>query len=139
MYDVLKHGLEIENFSSRTEESIHQDFYVAVLFHNILTIASWEAKKIIDENDITKTKKYKYKVNLNQAVGSLKDSFVESLLESDPERRAKIFRAIINRLVKAVSPIRPNRLVTRNQNPRKANFGGVDQSLTIGLAFAILP
>jgi hypothetical protein len=121
-YNTLKHGLEIENFSSRTEGGIYQDFYVAALFHNIVTIGSWEAQEIIDENDKTKTKKYEYKVNLNQAVGAFKDRFIEALFESDPERRAEKLRTIINKLVKAVSPIRPNRSVPRNPNPRKANF-----------------
>jgi hypothetical protein len=121
-YGMLKHGLEIENFSCRTVEGIYQDFYVTVLFHNIVIIGSWEAQALIDESDKTRPKKYKYKVNFNQAVGFCKDRFVEALLESDPDKQAESIREIIKRLVKAVSPIRPNRIVPRNPNPRKAKI-----------------
>jgi hypothetical protein len=121
-YDMLKNGLQIENFSSRTEVGVRQDYYATALFHNLVKIRTWEAQEIVDENDKTKTKKYKYKVNFNQAIGFYKDRFIEALLEIDLKKQEETIREIIRRLVKAVSPIRPNREVPRNPNPRKAKF-----------------
>jgi hypothetical protein len=50
-YNDLKHKLEIENFSSRTEVGIYQDFYVTILLNNIITVATWETQDIVDEDD----------------------------------------------------------------------------------------
>jgi hypothetical protein len=94
---------------------------VTVPCHNIITIGAWEARAIIDEN-AKKTRKYEYKVNFNQAIGVYKDSFVKALFESDAKKRAEDVKSIIERMAKVASPIRSNRSVPRNPNPRKLNF-----------------
>jgi hypothetical protein len=121
-YASIKHGLDVENFSSRTEEGIYQDFYVTVLLNNIITVGTWEAQDIVDENNKNKQLKYKYQVNFNQAIGTFKDSFIMALLLRDPLIRAQSIREIIKRLVSAVTPKRPGRTIQRNPNPRRANF-----------------
>ena len=121
-YKDLKKKLEVENFSSRLEEGIYQDFYVTVLLNNIITVGTWEAQVIVDEDDKDKELTYKYKVNFNQAVGTFKDRFIKALMETDPEKRAESVCVIIRLMAKAVTPIRPGRSIPRNPNPRAANF-----------------
>lgn len=41
-YCELKHKLEIENFSGRTQEAIYQDYYISATLCNIIAIASNE-------------------------------------------------------------------------------------------------
>jgi hypothetical protein len=121
-YNQLKHSLEIENFSGLTEEAIFQDFYVTILLNNILTIATWEAQDIVDENAKDKERKYEYKVNFNQAIGTFKNNFIAALIESNPVKRAAKIETIIKRMAEAVIPIRPGRSIPRNPCPREANF-----------------
>jgi hypothetical protein len=121
-YDDIKHKLEVENFSSRTEEGIYQDFYVTILLNNLIMVGIREAQGIVDENNKDKELKYEYKVNFNQAVGTFKDRFIMALLESDPMIRAKSVGIIIRLMAAAVIPKRPGRSNPRNPNPRVANF-----------------
>jgi hypothetical protein len=121
-YAHLKHKLEIENFSCRTEEGIYQDYYVTAFLFNIVAVAAAEAQPIIDELMEDKDNKYEYQVNINQAVGVFKDRLILALLEDNPWKRADRVTMIIKRLTKCRTPIRPDRSVPRNQNPRKANF-----------------
>ncbi|MDR1309285.1 MAG: transposase, partial [Deltaproteobacteria bacterium] len=46
LYGKVKHQLEIENFSSRTEESIYQDYYITIFVHNLISIASKKSQCI---------------------------------------------------------------------------------------------
>jgi hypothetical protein len=121
-YSHLKHKLEIENFSCRTEEGIYQDYYITAYLFNFVATASAEAQPIIDEVRENKDNQYEYQVNFNRAVGVFKDRLVRALLEDDPVKRAARATKIIERLTKKLTPIRPNRSVPRNPNPRKANF-----------------
>jgi hypothetical protein len=121
-YGSLKHQLEVENFSSRTEEGIYQDFYVTILLSNIITVGTWEAQVIVDEEDKDKELMYEYKVNFSQAVGNFKDRFIKALLEKAPMIRAKSVGVIIRLMAGAVSAKRPGRSNPRNPTPRVANF-----------------
>jgi hypothetical protein len=121
-YAHLKHKLEIENFSCRTEEGIYQDYYVTVFLSNLIAAAAAEAQPIIDEAREDTNNRYEYQVNINRAVGVFKDRLILALLEDNPVKRADRVTNIIQRLTKKLTPIRPDRPVPRNPNPRKANF-----------------
>jgi len=117
----LKHIIEIENFSGRTELAIFQDFFASVELANMIAVAALEAQPIIDfsANEINK---YEYKVNKNNAIGALKDGLVAAVCA--PTRRARLrhFNAIVQTIAKSKSPVRPGRSVPRSSSPRRANF-----------------
>jgi hypothetical protein len=121
-YAHLKHKLEIENFSCRAEEGVYQDYYITAFLSNLVAVAAAQARPIIDEAMEDKDNKYEYQVNINRAVGVFKDRLILALLEDNPLIRAYRVTMIIKRLTKGLTPIRPDRSVPRNPNPRKANF-----------------
>jgi hypothetical protein len=114
--------LDIEIFSSGTEEGIRHDFYATILLSNIITVGAWEAQYIIDENNKHKQLKYKHQVNFNQAVGFFKNLFISALFQNSPFLRSKSVSAIIGCLVRTVTPLRPGGTRPRNPNPRVENF-----------------
>jgi hypothetical protein len=121
-YYQLKHKMEIENFSGRTENAIYQDFYVTALLSNIVAVAIGEAQPVIDAGQEGKENKYEYSVNVNQAIGTFKDSYIKALMIMNPIIRNIKLTSIVMRLVRNTVPVRPNRSIKRNPNPRKSNF-----------------
>jgi hypothetical protein len=121
-YGEVKLKIEIENFSGRTEIAIRQDFYITVMLSNVISIASREAQPVVDLARAGKKNKYRYKVNVNQAVGTLKDRFIQALLEADTQARGEKTEEIIRLLCEHVVPERKGRSVFRNPSPRKARF-----------------
>lgn len=121
-FHELKHKLEIENFSGRTQNAILQDFFITAFLSNVVAIAAGEAQEVVDEERKDKDNLYTYKVNVNQAIGNFKDRYIKILLEKNLRKRRKASDDLINLLVESVVPERPGRSVPRNPNPRKSNF-----------------
>lgn len=121
-YDDLKNKLEIENFSGRSVQAIEQDFYASMYLSNLAAAACWEAQMAADIQRIDKNNKYDYFININHAVGVIKDRFISALLYEDTGKRVKEVSRIILLLGKAVSERRPNRTVERKKNVRMAKF-----------------
>jgi hypothetical protein len=122
LYGKLKNKLELENFSSRTKDGINQEFYITAHVSNIIDIGSMQVQPIIDEARKNKNNKYKYKVNISNAVGVFKNRFVCTLFEDDPIKITKMIAKILSGLLKNLVPIRKGRSCPRNQNPRKSKF-----------------
>jgi len=120
-YNQIKNRLEIENFSGRLVDNIRQDFYATMVLTNLVADFAEEAQIEVEEEQKGKGKKYRYKVNMNHAVGVLKDRLILTLCEEDREKRRKMFDEITDMLKKRIIPIRPNRSFPRNI-PRKAKF-----------------
>jgi hypothetical protein len=123
-YGEMKHKLQLENFSGRTSNAIRQDYFVTAYLMNTIAIASLEAQEIIDDNtnDSDTDNLYEYQVNKNHAAGVFKDSFIRALLEPNKRKAGKEIEKIIKQLTVKPVPIRPNRHVHRNENPRKAKY-----------------
>jgi hypothetical protein len=121
-YDEIKNKLEVENFSGRTVNAIMQDFFITIYMSNVLSVASWEAQSVVDDERELKDNKYHYHVNVNHAVGTLKDRFIMALLEPNPRIRRQLVRRILLLLSKHPAPTRPDRSLPRNPSPRKAKF-----------------
>jgi hypothetical protein len=121
-YGEVKLKIEVENFSGRSEIAIRQDFYITVMLSNVISIAAREAQPVIDLARTGKENKYRYKVNVNHAVGTLKDRFIQALLEPDSKAREEKTDEIIKLLCEHVVPERKGRSVFRNPSPRKARF-----------------
>jgi hypothetical protein len=75
-FAVNKNKLELENFSSKTEDGIYQDFFSTVFLYNIISIAKNEIQPIIDETRANKNNKHQYQMNVNQAIGVLKNKLI---------------------------------------------------------------
>jgi hypothetical protein len=121
-YGELKHKLEIENFSGRTKDAISQDYYIATFLSNMISIAENEVQPVIDLAQEDKENLYAYKVNKNHAVGVFKDRFILALLEPRLRKRNRAVTHILSLLSRRPTPVRPNRSVPRNPNPRNAHF-----------------
>ena len=121
-YDEIKNKLEVENFSGRTENAVKQDFFITMYMANVAAVACWEAQTAVDEERELKDNKYSYHVNVNDAIGTLKEHFIMALLETNPRIRRKLTRRILFLLKESVTPYRPGRSVPRNPSPRKAKF-----------------
>ena len=120
-YDVVKNKLQIENFTSRTVEGVEQDFYAAMYLTNVAAAAASDAQAEIDGAREGKNNKYKYKANVNELIGVLKDRLVFALAEDSPRKQAKLIQKIIDEVTMSVTPVREGRSVPRN-SPRKCKF-----------------
>jgi len=120
-YDQLKNKLEIENFSGRLVDNIRQDFFSAMVITNLASDMVYEAQVEVETEQKGKNNKYCYKINVNHAIGVLKDYLILTLCEEDDAKRSAMFDEIIEMLKRRVIPIRPNRSLPRGI-PRKAKF-----------------
>ena len=120
-YDQVKNKLEIENFSGRLVDNIRQDFFATMVMTNLVTDLVYEAQLEVDADQAGKNNKYKYKINVNHAIGVMKDYLIQAFCEEDPVKRRKKLDEIIEMLERRIIPIRPGRSLPRG-NPRKAKF-----------------
>jgi len=120
-YDELKNKLEIENFSGRLVDNIRQDFYAAMILTNLAAEFYKEAQAEVEQAQKGKGNKWRYQVNVNHAIGVLKDRLIQALLIDDRIKRSEKFDEVIMLLEKRLVPIRPNRSLPRTV-PRKAKF-----------------
>jgi hypothetical protein len=120
-YDEIKNKLEIENFSGRLVDNIRQDFYAAMILTNLAAEFYKEAQAEVEEAQKGKGNKWRYQVNVNHAIGVLKDRLIQALLIEDRIKRGEKFDEVIMLLEKRLVPIRPNRSLPRTV-PRKAKF-----------------
>jgi len=120
-YDQLKKKLEIENFSGRLVDNIRQDFYATLVITNIVSDLVYEAQEEVEIDQQGKTNKYRYKINVNHAIGVIKDHLILGMIEDDEIKRQRIFNEMVEMLQKRIIPIRPDRSLPRGI-PRKARF-----------------
>ncbi len=111
-YDELKNKLKVEHFSGYLHQTILQDFYAALFISNIQTIIVNDLEDEIQE--ISKTRKYNYKVNNNISYGLMKDRVI-SLLFSNPNIE-EVDKELKTLFLKNLIPIRPNRTNLRDKD-----------------------
>lgn len=106
-YDELKNKLKVEYFSGYSNNTIRQDFNVAIFISNIQTLIVNDIEEEIQEE--TKDRKLRYKVNSNLSYGFLKNRIISLLTdEGDIEKELKtLFK-------QHLVPIRPHRKNKRN-------------------------
>ncbi len=112
-YDVLKNGLEIENFTGKSVLSVKQDVHATVLTNNIRGLIQWELEAERAEEEAKKREqslpetKYRYRVNTHLAIGRLKDDLVMLLLGQGDLHA--FYRRLKQRMKRSLVPIRPGR------------------------------
>jgi len=110
-YDILKNILEIEKFSSYSEESILQEIYCTMFLRNCQSILSEELNEEIEL--MYGQRKYKYKLNTSITMGHLNENIIDIFLENKPQ---KIIKKLMKIFLRNVVPIRPNRLEAREKD-----------------------
>ncbi len=106
-YDELKNKLKVEYFSGYSDNTIQQDFNVAIFISNIQTLIVKDLEEEIQTE--TKGRKFKYKVNTNLSYGFLKDKIIH-LLQGENDMEEELKKLFKSQLI----PIRPHRKFKRN-------------------------
>jgi hypothetical protein len=134
-YNLLKHKIQLENFSGLSELSIRQDFFINILFSNLVAIVQKKAQQEFDADYEEKMKTYnnlsnkekaktkqpvKYKSNSNYAIGALKQ-FIVAVLLSGKKLMIKLLDKLQTLVRRIKKPFIPGRQNSRD-DPRKANF-----------------
>ncbi len=120
-FDTLKSKLQLENFSSKTEVGVKQDFYATVYLMGFAEICAAEATRSIETADQGKNLKYRRKANLNRAINALRNDFWRILLEKDPQVRHDLFDQLCQDIARFPEPVRPDRSPERS-SPRNKRF-----------------
>jgi hypothetical protein len=121
-YQQVKQKLELENFSGRLEENIKQDFYALMTVSNMLASCLGEANGKGHVRQGTEEVPYEYRVNVNHAVGVLKDRLIGVVITDDPFARKYLYRELVAEMRRRLVPVRPNRAVRRKDYLRKPHF-----------------
>lgn len=108
-YDVLKNKLHLENFTGKTKITIEQDFYAQIYTFNVLQDIKNTNTKRIQEKQLNKNLKYKYKVNINILAGWLKNILIAVIFAEDKDEKAKLYNIIVEKAEKNLVAIKPNR------------------------------
>lgn len=108
-YDILKNKLHIENFTGRSKITIEQDFYAQIYTFNILQDIKNTNTKRIQEKQISKNLRYRYKVNTNILAGWLKNILIAIMFIEDGEEQEKLYNIIVQKAEKNLIAIKPNR------------------------------
>jgi hypothetical protein len=112
----------LENFSGRLVENIRQDFYAMMTVSNMLAGCLREANETLGGNGKEKGWRYEYRVNVNHAVGVLKDRLVGILIADEEIVRKHLYRELVGEMRRRIVPIRPNRKVRRKEYLKKPHF-----------------
>jgi len=117
-YDELKNKLKVEHFSGYSNQSILQDFYIALFISNIQTLI---VSEIEDEVRLqNQQRKYEYKINTNISYGLLKNRILKLFFTQNSMEH--IVYEIKNLFLEHQVPIRPNRSFERNSGKYRSRI-----------------
>ncbi|MDQ3845720.1 MAG: hypothetical protein M3342_17170 [Bacteroidota bacterium] len=116
-YKAFKHKVCIENFTGKSCQTVLQDFYVKVFIMNLTAAAVQPINKALEK----KTAKVKHprKVNVSEALFSLKKAVVPFFVSGQITKAVKKF---CSRIAKLTEPVRPGRKYKRHQQPHKRKY-----------------
>jgi len=118
-YKIMKCRIQIENFSGKTVRSVYQDFYAKVFSKNLTMIIVNSVQPLADLK--TAKRKYKYHINITQALSGLKNTIV--LLMINPyETTCQIISDLQELFLKCLESVRPGRSYKRNFKKRNKKF-----------------
>ena len=119
-YNLLKNGLELENFTGDTDRAVQQDFYASIYISNLASIMLADAQEEYDKKHQNSQKKHEYKINQRMAIAYLKEDLLHVLLQDDLQKAMKLYEKFVKKLSKHVVPIRRDRKFERptRHNPK---------------------
>ncbi len=109
-YKVMKHRVEIGNFSGKTVESVYQDFHAKVLTKNLTVMLALSTRKTVEKN--TETRRYSYKINLTEALSYMKNSIIVFFKTENLYPLIEEFLLLISKIVE---PFRKGRSYKRKK------------------------
>jgi Transposase DDE domain len=114
-YRTLKSSMKLEEFTGYKPQIIFQDIYMSVLVYNIVQDLILEAEKV---NNTPQGKHcYIMKINLNYAIGIIKNSLIKLIhIKSIRKRKVKL-KLILEKIAKELVPIRNDRSYSREITP----------------------
>jgi len=121
-YDIVKNKLELENFNTRTIESIEQDFYATMLLANFASSCAIDVQEEINKECNNKGNKYQQKANMNELFGILKDRLVLALIQDTPAVQAEMIESILDEIRRHTTQVKPNRSTPRNISSQTRKF-----------------
>jgi hypothetical protein len=112
-YKIIKHRLQMENFTGKSVDSIYQDFYARIFTLNLTAIMVHPVQDDINKKSVHK--KHDYQVNFTKALSNMKDSLVLLFVKSGLE---KMIEKLFHLFGKKPEAKRSNRKNPRNRKTR---------------------
>jgi hypothetical protein len=116
-YKIMKHRLEVENFSGKTVESIYQDFHAKILTKNLTSILISPVKEVIDINTVER--KFEYQTNFTEALSNMKNTIILLFKLDNPVDIIKQFHKLA---IIIIEPIRKERKYPRLKRIKRRTF-----------------
>jgi len=110
-YKVMKCRIEIENFTGQSQLSVYQDFQARVFSKNITSMLAFAAQDKVEQT--TDNRKHSYRINLTQALSTMRDSIV-LLFHSTGQAVQTLISDLLITFASAIEPVRPGRKYPRN-------------------------
>lgn len=121
-YDELKNKLKIEAFSGTTPVAVLQDFYATMFLTNLVAFAEMDCDAELESISLSRERKYEYRINTTQAIASVKDSFIELVMEHNSHKLNRLLERLGKRLISSTVPIRPGRSFERFRKHKAYRF-----------------
>jgi len=106
-YETLKSRLQLENFTGTKPILLLQDIYSTIYISNLAEDIILDAEREMNEKE--KERKHKIAINQTVSIGILKNDFIYIFLETDPQKRNRLFQELYEDISKNLIPVRPNR------------------------------
>ena len=122
-YSKQKNQQQMEQFSGHRVICIQQDYAAGIFVANLQSIIEKQCEEYL--NQISKKRKYRYKINRNVSWAALKFNIIKLFLCNDPHQ---ILIQLQKTFEKNIEPIRPGRQYPRIKNAKRLK--GKYQTLT---------
>jgi len=107
----------VENFSGKTPNSIHQDFWASMVLLNSVAVFQREADATVAKRQKDKRLRHQNRARTSDLIVTLRDKFVFAVLCGSPMFSVFEMERIIKTMARAVSPVRPGRAFPRLNKP----------------------
>ena len=110
-FKTLKNTIELENFSSKTVETVLQEYYSKIVIYNLHSTLVQEAQKELDKKKKEDCKEYKYEkycINQNVSYGLVRDRLID-LFGKDNGNWDETYEYLLEAVQRNPIPVRPDR------------------------------
>lgn len=95
-YKLIKEKIGLTNFRGYSENSVLQEFWIAMLLANLTLAIKRETDGIIDSTINQKANRHRYQTNTNELVGYLSRHFGEYMDAETPAQKLGVIRCIFD-------------------------------------------
>lgn len=121
-FNDIKGKLEIENFTGTSELVLLQDFYATMFMTNMVSFGLLDVNNELKRSGKNQKQKHEHKANVRMAIYELRNEFINLYTINSPRKRGKIFKKIMDRLIKNTIPCRPGRGFDRKKKHTSLKF-----------------